>query len=241
MAKGRLYIVATPIGNLEDITIRALETLKAVDIIACENRARHLKLLNRYEIKKRIIEYSPANEKNSAAGIVKLINEGNDIALVSDAGTPSISDPGRILVETAVKAGIEIFPIPGVSALTAILSVSGFGANRIFFLGFMPKKEGKITKELSLVKDIDGTIVFFISQYNIKKTLSLVNNIYPNSEIIIGREMTKLNEEFLRGKPRELMDLDFPEKGEFTVAINNLSFQKRKDTSKSKKESSQKS
>lgn len=218
---GTLYVVATPIGNLEDITPRALETLKSVDVIACENRNRHVKLLNRYEIKNRTIEYSPSNEVNSAKGIVKMLEEGKNIALVSDAGTPGLSDPGRVLLEFAHNAGIKVVPIPGVSALTALISVSGFSSKRLVFLGFLPKKDGKATKEISIFKDIECVIVLFCSQYRIKKLLNIVNNVFGNSDIIIGREITKINEELLRGTAAELLQTNFTEKGEFCLAINN--------------------
>ncbi len=216
---GQLFVVATPIGNLEDITLRALHTLKEVDLIACENRNRHLKLLNYYEIKKRLIEVSPANEKNSANGIVHLLEEGKKIALVSDAGVPAISDPGRFVIRTALDAGFDVIPIPGVSAFTTLASVSGLPNHRILFLGFLSKKPGKISRELSSFRDFDGMIVIFVSQYQIKKLLQIVNKIFENADIVVGREMTKINESFLRGKASELLEMDFPEKGEFSVGI----------------------
>ncbi|MEJ5285310.1 MAG: 16S rRNA (cytidine(1402)-2'-O)-methyltransferase [Brevinematia bacterium] len=218
---GKLYVVATPIGNLKDITLRALETLKEVDIIACENANRHLKLLSHFEIKKRVIEYSPKNEEQSANGILKLILEGKNIALVSDAGTPLISDPGKKLISLLKEKGVKIIPIPGVSALTTIMSIANFPAKNIIFLGFLPKTEGKIKKELTKFIDIEATIVFFTSSYQIKKILDIINKIYGNVEIIIGREMTKENEEFIQGHLQDIVNTGFKELGEFTVAFLN--------------------
>jgi 16S rRNA (cytidine1402-2'-O)-methyltransferase len=218
---GTLYVVATPIGNLEDITLRAVSTLKNVDVIACENRERHIKLLNHLGIKKHIIEYSPANERNSAKGIIKLLMEGKNIALASDAGVPAVSDPGKILVEEARKEGIKIIPVPGPSALTTLISVSGMSAESVVFLGFLSKSPGKQAKELLKYKNIETVIVLFVSQYRIKNILSIINKTLGNVEIIIGREMTKINEEFISGRVSELIDREFMEKGEFTVAVLN--------------------
>jgi 16S rRNA (cytidine1402-2'-O)-methyltransferase len=218
---GTLYVVATPIGNLEDITLRAINTLKNVDIIACENRERHIKLLNHLGIKKHIIVYSPANERNSAKGIIKLLQEGKNVALASDAGVPAISDPGKILAEEARKEGIKIVPIPGVSALTTLISVSGMSAESIVFLGFLAKSPGKQQKELLKYKNIEAVIVLFVSQYRIKNILTIINKTFGNVEIIIGREMTKINEEFISGPVNEIIDREFMEKGEFTVAVLN--------------------
>lgn len=219
---GTLYVVATPIGNLGDISARAIETLKSVDAIAAENPRHHLKLLNHLEMKKRILECSPANEKNSAPGIVKLLEQGQNIALVSDAGVPLLSDPGRMIVDTAISAGIEVIPVPGPSALTALLSVSGFSSNPFIFLGFLPKKEGKASKMLKQFCEIPSTIVLFCSHYHLKKTLQMIYHIFENAEIIIGREMTKLNEEYLRGSVSELLEAEITPKGEFTIAVNNF-------------------
>jgi 16S rRNA (cytidine1402-2'-O)-methyltransferase len=219
--KGTLYIVATPIGHLSDISDRALTTLRMVDVIACENRDRHVKLLNHYAIKKRTIEYSPANEKNSAKGIVEMLFSGQNVALVSDAGVPGLSDPGKVLVSTAREKGVHIVPIPGPSALTTLLSVSGFPCSRVAFLGFLPKTPGKQEKELRLFQNIETVVVLFSSQYHIKKILAIINKIYGNVEIIIGREMTKMNEEFLSGKLEDVVESEITEKGEFTLAFYN--------------------
>lgn len=218
---GILYVVATPIGNLGDMTYRAVEVLQSVDAIACENRERHLKLLNHYGIKKRLFEYSPSNEKNSAKGLVALLEEGKNLALTSDAGVPALSDPGKVLVEEARAHGIQVIPIPGASALTTLLSVSGNSCKRVIFLGFLAKTPGKQEKELKLLKDIDAVLVIFVSQYQIKKLLESVNKILGNVEILIGREMTKVNEEFLSGKVEDIIQSGITEKGEFTLAVFN--------------------
>lgn len=218
---GILYVVSTPIGNLGDITLRALEILKNVDGIACENRDRHIKLLNRYSIKNRLLEYSPANEKNSSKGIVKLLLEGKNIALVSDAGVPGLSDPGYVLLEEARKNFIKIVPVPGVSALTTLLSVSGMPFKKLIFLGFLPKSLSRIEKELGQYRSFNGGIVFFANQRHVKKILDLINKIFDNVEIIIGREMTKMNEEFVRDKITEIIKAGIEERGEFTILIHN--------------------
>ncbi len=218
---GTLYIVSTPIGNLGDITDRALRTLKSVDIIACENSKRHLKLLSHFEIRKKVIEYSPKNEEHSANGILKLLLEGKNVALVSDAGTPIISDPGKKLLSILKEKKIKIVPIPGVSALTTLLSVCSFSTKNIVFLGFLPKTEGKIKKELMKFINIEATIVLFSSPYQVKKILNIINKIYGNVEIIIGREMTKENEEFIEGHLEDVLNKGFNELGEFTIAFLN--------------------
>lgn len=216
---GKLYVVGTPIGNLSDITPRAKETLASVDTIACENRDRHVRLLNHLGIKKHLIEYSPANEKNSAKGIVKLLLEGKNIALVSDAGMPGVSDPGRYVVEEARNNGVTVIPIPGVSALTTLLAVSGFSSSRVVFLGFLSKSPGKIAKELRLYKDLDAVLVLFVSSYQLKKLLEGLNKVFGNVEIVIGREMTKLNEEYLRGTVEGFLGNLPEDRGEFTLAV----------------------
>jgi 16S rRNA (cytidine1402-2'-O)-methyltransferase len=218
---GALYVVSTPIGNLSDITLRALEVLRDVDAIACENRERHLKLLNHYNIKNRLLTYSPANEKNSVRGIIKLLQEDKNIALVSDAGAPGISDPGALLIEEAVNNSIKVIPIPGVSALTAVLSAAGKSFKRIVFLGFLPKTAGGIERELKKYNDFTGAIVLFINARHVKNILILINKIFGDVEIIIGREMTKINEEFIRGRVSRILISGIEERGEFSLLIYN--------------------
>ncbi len=218
---GTLFVVSTPIGNLGDITLRALEILKNVDIIACENIERHLKLLNHYGIKKRMITYSPANEKNSSKGIIKLLLEGRNIALVSDAGVPGLSDPGAVLLEEARKNFIKTLPVPGVSALTTLLSISGMSFKKTIFIGYLPKAISRIEKEFYRHKDFNGAIVFFANQRHVKNVLFLINKIFGNVDVIIGREMTKINEEYIRDKVGCILERGFEERGEFTILIHN--------------------
>lgn len=224
---GTLYVVGTPIGNLSDMTKRALDVLGMVDTIACENRERHVKLLNHYGIRKHLIEYSPANEQNSAKGIVKLLLEGKNIALVSDAGMPGVSDPGRYVVEEARNHGISVVPVPGVSALTTVLSVSGFSSARTVFLGFLSKSPGKINRELRLYAGMDAVLVIFVSSYQLKKILEGINKILGNVEIIIGREMTKANEEYLRNTAGGFLANLPEERGEFTLAVRTNSLKEK--------------
>lgn len=216
-----LYITATPIGNLEDITCRALRILQEADIIACENIPRTRALLTHFSIKgKRLIEYSPANEKNSAKGIVALLQTGQSVALVSDAGTPCISDPGLALVQAAVEAGIRVIPIPGVSALTALASSSGMGGEALVFLGFLPKKEGQALRLLQRFAAKDVVIILYESGRRVKKLLEMLKSCPVSADVTLGKELTKIHESFLRGTPQELLTLvEETEKGEFALAV----------------------
>lgn len=226
MPAGKLFVVGTPIGNLADMTYRAVETLASADVVACENRDRHLKLLNHYNIHKRLIEISPANEANGAKGVVKLIAEGNVVALVSDAGMPTVSDPGRTVVSAVREAGFAVEVVPGASAFTTILAASGWTSTPSAFLGFLSKKTGKIERELESFKGLDGTLVLFVSQFQARKVLEAAAKVFPDSQVCIGREMTKVNEEFIFGTAAELLDKGFVEKGEFTMAIKVEKFKK---------------
>lgn len=197
---GQLYIVGTPIGNLDDITIRAIHTLKDVDIIACENIARTKILLKHLGIfNKKLIECSPANEKNSAQGIIQLLEQGKKLALVSDAGTPCVSDPGVRVVRLVSESGFPIIPIPGVSALTTILSISGIGGENIIFTGFLSKKDGQITKTLEQFADKNNVIVVFLPCRRVKNFLKILKEIPVYADIILGRELTKSFETLYRG------------------------------------------
>ncbi|MFN4226700.1 MAG: 16S rRNA (cytidine(1402)-2'-O)-methyltransferase [Candidatus Ratteibacteria bacterium] len=214
-----LYIVATPIGNIKDITLRGLEILKEVDLILCEDTRETSKLLNHYNIKKPLLSYYREIEKKKVAKVIELLKEGKDIALVCDRGTPGISDPAYILVNEAYKNNIKVIPIPGPSALTAAMSISGFPLNKVYFLGFLPKKENekrKIFKELK-----DETIIFFESVHRIEKTMNLLYEIMPEKEIFIGRELTKFFEEIIRGKVKEVYEIfkKAKKKGEFVIII----------------------
>jgi 16S rRNA (cytidine1402-2'-O)-methyltransferase len=230
---GKLYIVATPIGNLEDITLRAVNTLKEVDVIACEDTRRTLKLLNHFSIKnKKLISYHEHNEKETAERLIKELLEGKNIALVSDAGTPCISDPGYRVVKLARERGVEVIPIPGPSSIIAALSASGFPTDRFLFIGFLPRKEGKLKEILEEVTKFPYTTVAFESPHRLEKTLELLNQIAKNKKIGIYREITKINEEFLEGTPgkilKELKDAG-KLKGEFVLLFYPEKEEKEKE------------
>jgi len=203
---GELYVVATPIGNLKDITLRALEVLKEVPVIACEDTRRTLKLLSHYGIEgKKLISYHEHNEREAAERIVNLLKEGLSVALVSDAGTPTISDPGYRLVRRAREKGIKVVPLPGPSAVVAALSASGLPTDRFLFYGFLPRKEGKLKEALKEIASYPFTVVAYESPHRLERTLEVLGELYPEAEVGVYRELTKLNEEFLFGKPSEIL------------------------------------
>jgi 16S rRNA (cytidine1402-2'-O)-methyltransferase len=214
-----LYIVGTPIGNLEDITLRALRILKEVDLIACEDTRRTGILLQNYQISKPLISYHQHSKLQKIDYLIDELKSGQNIALVTDAGMPGIADPGGVLIAEAIKHKIEIEPIPGPSAITTILSMSGIAAEKFLFLGYFPKKKGRQTL-LGSLKKFPFPIVFFESPYRIQKTLADIQEYLDNPEIIIGRELTKKFEEVLRGKISEVLPKIRPQ-GEFVIIINN--------------------
>ena len=225
ISKG-LYIVSTPIGNLEDITFRSISILKKSDIILCEDTRRTLKLLNHYKIKKKLISYHKFNERKELHKIIKYLKLGNILSLVSDAGTPNLSDPGRILIKECISENIDIFPIPGPSSITAAMSVSGFD-DKFLFYGFLPKKEKELSEVLNKIKNYDYTLVFFIQSVRINYYIKAFKDYFENHEILIAREMTKLHETFYRGNLNNLKN--FPEnlKGELTVLVSkNINLEK---------------
>lgn len=216
----KLYIVSTPIGNLKDITLRAIETLKEVAFILCEDTRTSSNLLNHFEIKKELISLNAFNEKNKIEFILNRILSNQTAALISDAGTPLISDPGVRLVSSCIKNGIEIIPVPGASALIAALSMSGLPTDSFVFEGFIPQKKGRQTKLKELALE-PKTIVLYESTYRIEKLLNELNEYLPERFVVVCREITKKFEETWRGFPKELLD-SFPErisKGEFVVVI----------------------
>jgi len=219
--KGILYIVATPIGNLEDITLRALKVLEEVDYIACEDTRVTLKLLNKYGLKKKLISYYQPRERARLPIILKLLQEGKKVALVSDSGTPGISDPGYLLIKAAIEANIQVTPIPGPSALTASLCASGLPLNRVLFLGFPTSKSGKLKRLLESLKEEPGTMVFYLPTRKLVSFLELALETLGNRRVVIARELSKVHEEFLRGKMVELIErLKGQEiKGEATLLI----------------------
>jgi len=218
---GKLYIVATPIGNLEDLTFRALKILKGVSFIACEDTRQTIKLLNRYKFKKKLISYFQPREKQKIPLIISLLKDGKDVALVSDAGTPGLSDPGFLLIREAITSGIEIVPVPGPSAVTTALSAAGLPTNRFLFLGFAPPKKEAIKKLLHSLENETATLVFYLPARKLLTFLKIIREELSERQIVIAREMTKIYEEFLRGTPDELIKklADKTIKGEITILI----------------------
>ena len=218
---GKLYIVSTPIGNLKDITLRALEILNKVDFIACEDTRVTSKLLNRFDIKKELTSLNAINENKKAAKICDRILMGENCALVSDAGTPSISDPGVRLVSLAIKKNLRVVPIPGITALITALSISGLPTNSFVFEGFLPQKKGR-QKKLKLLAEEERTIIIYESTYRIEKLLNELNEYMPSRTIAVCRELTKKFEEVWKGKPGEILESlnEKVTKGEFVVVIS---------------------
>ena len=214
-----LYIVATPIGNLDDITFRALDVLKNSDIILCEDTRRSLKLLNHFKLKKKLVSYHKFNEQKELSKLIEYLKEGKILSLISDAGTPILSDPGLLLVKACIENNINISSIPGPSAITTAVSISGFDEKYLFF-GFLPKKENELVKTLSQLKDIDFSIVFFIPAIKINFYLNFFKQFFNDRDILIAREMTKLHETFYRSKVKDIELFKQSLKGELTVVIS---------------------
>lgn len=216
-----LYIVSTPIGNLRDITLRALDTLKEVSFIVCEDTRVTSFLLSHYEIKKELISFNAQSESNKIGYVLNRINSGESCAIVSDAGTPAISDPGVRLVSAAIKEGIQVLAIPGVTAAVTALSISGLPTDSFIYEGFLPQKKGrqKKLKELSLE---ERTMILYESTYRIEKLIEELNEYMPERIVVVARELTKKFEEVWRGTPAELLE-ELPGKtikGEFVVVIS---------------------
>ena len=221
-----LYVVSTPIGNLDDITIRALEVLKNSDIILCEDTRRSIKLLSHYKIKKKLISYHKFNEQKQLANIIKYSKEGKILSLVSDAGTPLLSDPGRILVNECVKNGIKVTPIPGVSSITASLSVSGF-KDQFLFYGFLPKTQNQLEKVLMILSQNKFTQVFFIPSKKLNFYIDNFKKFFSGRKILIAKEITKIHETFMREDINNLKRFKIPVKGELTVVISEKNSQNK--------------
>ena len=196
--KGRLYIVATPIGNLKDFTFRAIDTLKEVDFVFAEDTRNSIQLMKHYNIETKIDSYHEHNNVQKIPKIINLLNEGNNIGLISDAGTPTISDPGYKLIRACIDEKIDIIPIPGASAVTAALSASGLPSDSFFFLGFLPQKKGR-KKKISFLKSLDNTIIIFESPHRLLKTLKELHDELGERPVVVARELTKLYEEIARG------------------------------------------
>ncbi len=202
---GTLYIVATPLGNLSDITFRAIDTLKQVDLIAAEDTRYSKRLLNHYEITTRLISCHEHNEVQKTPKLISELKNGNDIALISDAGTPTISDPGYKLVQAVTKEGISVIPIPGCSAAIAGLSVSGLPTDSFLFIGFLPKKSHKQKQILQILKDQSPTLILYESPKRIKKLILTLIPIFGDRKACLAREITKLHEEYIRGTLSDIL------------------------------------
>ena len=236
--KPGLYCVATPIGNMGDITLRAIETLKQSDLILCEDTRVSKKILQKFEINKKIISNHKFNENKNLEKVLELLKNRKVISLISDAGTPAVSDPGRILIKECVKNGIDIFPIPGASAVSTAISISGFSDN-FYFCGFLPEKQNQVKKLFKDLSLLNGSIVFFISPNKLNKKINEIKEFFLNRDILICREITKYHEEYIRTPIKELSNLNFSRKGEITVVISelkkeNLSFKELEESDKKK-------
>ncbi|MFR8146648.1 MAG: 16S rRNA (cytidine(1402)-2'-O)-methyltransferase [Clostridia bacterium] len=218
--KGKLYIVATPIGNLEDITLRAINVLKEVDFIIAEDTRHSLKLLNHLEISKPLISYHRHNEENKTEDILNKIEEGKNIALISDAGTPVISDPGEFIVKEAIEREIEVIPIPGACAIITALMAAGVNTRNFTFYGFLSLNKKIRTKELEQIKDNNNTVILYEAPHKIKNTMQDLENYVDDRRIVIARELTKLHEEFIRGTIDEIKDKLQNPKGEYVIIID---------------------
>lgn len=216
---GKLYLVATPIGNLEDITLRALRILKEVDIIAAEDTRHTLKLLNHFEISKPLISYYKQNESTRSVEFVEKLKSGKSIAIVSDAGTPGISDPGEQIVKCAIENNIEIVPIPGACALVNGLIGSGMATREFCFLGFLSAVKKERKEKLEEIKYETKTLIFYEAPHKLKKTLQDMVEILGDRNIVLARELTKIHEEFIRGKISEIIEKLEDVKGEFVVIV----------------------
>jgi 16S rRNA (cytidine1402-2'-O)-methyltransferase len=221
LTPGTLYLVATPIGNLEDITLRALRVLKECDVVAAEDTRRTGQLLKYFQISKPLLSYFQFNEAKRSEEIIERLRRGEKVALVTDAGSPGISDPGERVVKAAIAAGFRVEAVPGACALVAGLTASGLPTNEFHFIGFLPHKSGQRRNQLETLKAFAGTLVVYESPYRIQKLLGELNEVFPERGVVLARELTKKFEEFLRGTPAELLALTKQRslKGEFVVMI----------------------
>ena len=217
--KSGLYIVSTPIGNLGDITLRAIDILKKSDYILCEDTRFSKKLLDKYLIKSKIISNHKFNEKKNLLKLISILKSNCIVSLISDAGTPSVSDPGAILVDECFKNKINVFPIPGASAVSAAVSISGF-CEKYYFYGFFPEKKIKLEEDLGKLSNINSSVVFFISPKKFNKSVKDIKNFFSGRQILICREMTKLYEEYIRFDVEKLEPFKINPKGELTIVIS---------------------
>ena len=219
--KPGLYLVSTPIGNLEDITLRALNILKKSDLILCEDTRRSGKLLSYFQIKNKLLPYHKFNEQKISNKIIDFIKKDKIVSLISDAGTPAISDPGMILVNKCIDENFNVHPIPGSSAVTSAFSVSGFSDQYLFY-GFLTKEEKKLENVLKNLSNLDYSIIFFIPASKINFYISKFKKYFFGRKIVIAKEMTKIHEKFIRGKVESIENLTEPLKGELTIVLSEI-------------------
>ena len=224
LTPGTLYLVATPIGNLEDITLRALRTLKECDVIAAEDTRHTGQLLKHFGFSRPLLSYFQFNEAKRSQEIIERLRRGETVALVTDSGSPGISDPGGRVVKAALAAGFRVEPVPGACALVAALTAGGLPTEEFHFVGFLPHKSGQRRKKLEELRSFAGTLVLYESPYRIEKLLAELNEVFPGRSVVLARELTKKFEEFLRGTPAQLLEVakKRPLKGEFVVLIDSL-------------------
>ena len=226
LSSNTLYIVSTPIGNLDDITLRAIQVLKKSDIILCEDTRRSSKLLNHLKIKKQLISYHKFNEKKQLNNIIDHINRGKILSLISDAGTPLLSDPGRLLLNECLIREIKIVPIPGVSSIATAMSVSGF-SDKFLFYGFLPKKLNELNKVLDVLSTYEYSQVFFIPALKANFYINEIKKFYSGRRLMIAKEITKIHEEFIRIDLDNFKTLKSPLKGELTFIISNMDLKEK--------------
>jgi len=227
--KGTLYIVATPIGNLEDITFRAIQTLKNVDIIAAEDTRHTLKLLNHFQISKPLISYYKQTEIEKSKLLIDKLEKGQNIALVSDAGTPGISDPGEFVIKKAIEEDIKIVPIPGACAMINALIASGMNSKEFKFIGFLPVNKNQKELKLKELTHEKSTLIFYEAPHKIERTLQAILNVLGDRNIVLARELTKIHEEFIRGKISELVKQYKTPKGEFVILLEGAQSEENKE------------
>ena len=222
LTPGTLYLVATPIGNREDITLRALRVLRECDLVAAEDTRRSGQLLKHYNLSKPLLSYFLFNEARRSEEIIERLRRGEKIALVTDAGSPGISDPGERVVKAALAAGFRVEAVAGPCALVAALTASGLPTDEFHFVGFLPHKSGQRRNQLTALKTVPGTLVLYESPYRVEKLLGELNEIYPERDVVLARELSKKFEEFLRGKPAALLEIARQRslKGEFVVMVS---------------------
>ena len=220
-----LYVVSTPIGNIKDITLRAIEILKQSEYILCEDTRISKNLLEKYNIKSKLISNHKFNEKKNISKIIEILKSKKIVSIISDAGTPSISDPGRIIVNECIKNNIDVYPVPGPSAVTAAVSISGF-FEKYYFYGFFPEKNKDLKEDLKILSNLNCSIVFFISSKKINKAIIFIKNFFSDRKILICREISKLYEEHIRTNVNQLELFDKLPKGELTIVLSEKDVKK---------------